>query len=87
MGLPLWLLSCRETRLSAVEVAFYDVEHFFVVALDVFAKSEVVVRTKFVDNAVDHSRAKHIVLFKYFALAFETVGRSSATIGKLIQSA
>ena len=79
------LLLCRETRLSAVEVAFYDVEHFVVVTFKLFAESEVVVRTEFVDNAVDHRRAKYVVFFKYFALTFKTVSRCSTAVGKLCQ--
>jgi len=68
-----------------VEEASYDFEHFILVAFDVATECFVVVRAKFVDDAVDHCRTKHIVLFEDSTLAFEAVGRCGTTVGKLSQ--
>lgn len=64
---------CAE-GLSAVEVLVDEFEHLFLVAVDVGTESAVAVRTELLDDAVDHGRAEHVVLFEDSALLLEAVG-------------
>ena len=68
-------------RLSAVEIAFNEFEHFFLVAFNFAAESFVAIRAQFLDDAVAHCGREYIVSFENGALAVEAVGRCFATVG------
>ena len=56
--------SAKAVLLSAVEILSYEFQHFFLVAVYLTTQGLVVVRTELLDDAVDHSRAEHLMFFK-----------------------
>ena len=56
-----------------MEVAVHELEHLFLVAVDVGAQGAVAIRAEALDDAVDHSGAKYIVLLEHLALALQAI--------------
>lgn len=71
--------------LSAVEILVHELEHFFLVAVDVGTEGLVVVGTQTFDDAVDHGWAEYVVLLEDGTLALKAVGRGLAAVGQLGQ--
>ena len=68
-----------------MEVAVDELEHLLLVAIDVGTQGAVAIGAEALDDTVNHSGAKHIVLLEHCTLTFQAIGRSLATIGKASQ--
>ena len=65
-----------------MEVAMYEFEHLLLIATNVGTQGAVAIGAEALDDAVNHSRAEDIVLFKCRALLLKAVGRSLTTVGE-----
>ena len=65
-----------------MEVTVDELQHLFLVGTDVGTESAVAIRTKFLDDTVNHGRAEDVVLLERFTLALEAVGRGLTAVGE-----
>lgn len=62
--------------LAAIEIFLYEFENFVLVVVEFGAQRAVVKSAEAFDNAVNHCRAKHVVLLIYFALSLQASRRT-----------
>ena len=65
-----------------MEVAVHELEHLFLVAIDVGTQGAVAIGAQALDDAVNHRGAEHVVLLEHCTLALEAVGRGLTAVGE-----
>ena len=68
-----------------MEVAVDELEHLLLVAIDISTQGAIAIGAQALDDTVNHSGPKHIVILEDCTLTFQAIGRSLATIGTASQ--
>lgn len=65
-----------------MEVAVHELEHLFLVAVDIGTQGAVAIGAETLDDAVDHGGTEDVVLLEHSTLLLEAVGRGLTAVGE-----
>ena len=69
-------------QLSAMKVTIYQFKHLIAVVGNFAAQRSVAIRAQFLNYAIDHRRAEHVIFLERNTLALEAVGRGLTAVGE-----